>query len=168
MPNAVDWQVRSGRTQSLPKIPWLGSSYWWMPSFRDYCWWSNPGCGVDEFCDGCTSATINRCKFALDKLRKLLPILISRNLPFLVCARVYNSCVRLTILYGFKTRAKITQIFSACNVMKIFSPNCILLIPQLSCTHPSQMVWARQALKWTVLCHGHDGLTWKEGPGKAA
>ena len=67
---------------------------------------------VDEFCylgdmlssgGGCTSAIINRCKVAWGKFRKLLPILTSRNLPFLVRGRVYNACVRATMLYGSET-----------------------------------------------------------------
>ena len=69
---------------------------------------------VDEFCylgdtlssgGGCTSAIINRCKVAWGKFRKLLPILTSRNLPLLVRGRVYNSCVRPTMLYGGETWA---------------------------------------------------------------
>ena len=69
---------------------------------------------VDDFCylgdtlspgDNCTSAIINKCKVVWGKFRKLLPILTSRNLPLLVCGRVYISCVRPTMLYDGKTCA---------------------------------------------------------------
>ena len=60
---------------------------------------------TDKFCylgdtlssgGGCTSAFNNRRNVAWGKFRKLLPILTSRHLPFLVSGRLYYACARPT------------------------------------------------------------------------
>ena len=66
----------------------------------------------DEFCylgdmlgagGGCRNAVTTRCSVAWGKFRKLLPILTSRHLSFLVRGRVFDACVRSAMLHGSET-----------------------------------------------------------------
>ena len=67
---------------------------------------------VDQFCylgdmiasgGGCMNAITNRCRVAWASFRRLLPILTSRQIPHQVRGRVFDACVRSTMLHGGET-----------------------------------------------------------------
>ncbi|XP_055997814.1 uncharacterized protein LOC130047231 [Ostrea edulis] len=54
---------------------------------------------------GCDLATTTRVKTAWKKFRELLPVLTSRHLSYKTRGRVYNTCVRSTMLHASETWA---------------------------------------------------------------
>ena len=51
-------------------------------------------------CDGAIAAT---CCVAWGKFRKLLPVLTTRHLSAKICGKVYEACIRSSVLHGSKT-----------------------------------------------------------------
>ena len=60
-------------------------------------------------CRGCKLAIINRCGIARGNLMRILPILTTKHVSLTTHGKVFNACVRFTLLHGSETWAPTAQ-----------------------------------------------------------